>query len=326
MRVLVTGAGALLGQGIIRSLRGSTLDVQVVGADPSPLAVGLRWCDEAHTVPLAGAPEYGAAIDDLLAQARPDAVLVGTDVELPFFARHRERLEREHELRVLVSSCEVVDVANDKYRTWQFLDQHGFDPPRSCLPDSADALAAHVGFPLIVKPRVGARAVGVVAVHNSAELRSAIAGADEPVVVQELVGADDVEYTAGALCFDGRCVASIVMRRELRDGNTWVAYVEDFPELRKQVAEVASALGPYGPANFQFRLEGGRLRIFEINARFSGTTPFRMLAGLNEVEASLRYVLLGEPIHQPPVEPMVIARYLDEVVVTRDLPARTKGT
>ncbi len=52
--------------------------------------------------------------------------------------------------------------------------------------------------------------------------------------------------------------------------------------------------------NFQFRLDrDGRPRPFEINARFSGTTPLRALAGFNEVEMALRHVLLGEPVVQP---------------------------
>ena len=50
-------------------------------------------------------------------------------------------------------------------------------------------------------------------------LRRAVDGVPG-VVIQECVGTEHDEYTAGVLCFDGKCRASIVMRRDLRDGNT----------------------------------------------------------------------------------------------------------
>src|SRR3546814_995014 len=75
------------------------------------------------------------------------------------------------------------------------------------------------------------------------------------------------------------------MRRDLRDGNTYRAYVADYPELNDQVRMLGRALQPHGPANFQFRTDAdGTPCVFEINARFSGTTPLRAMAGFNEVE------------------------------------------
>ena len=106
------------------------------------------------------------------------------------------------------------------------------------------------------------------------------------------------------------------MRRDLRDGNTYRAYVEAFPELNVEVRRMAEALGAHGPANFQFRLDAqGRAKVFEINGRFSGTTPLRMRAGFNEVEMVLRRILRGEPIKQPSVRPMMILRHFTETVV-----------
>ena len=79
---------------------------------------------------------------------------------------------------------------------------------------------------------------------------------------------------------------------------------------------LASSLGSHGPANFQFRLDAqGRAKVFEINARFSGTTPLRMRAGFNEVEMVLRRVLRGEPVKQPSVQPMTILRHFTETIV-----------
>lgn len=313
----MTGAGALLGQGIIRSIRESKLDIDVVAADPTATAAGLYWTDRRYLIPLADDPSYVDRISALLVRERPDAVLVGTDVELPILAQHKAELEAAHGCRIVVSSPQVVAIADDKYLTYKFLLEAGFSPPRSVLPGDEDLLVERVGFPLIVKPRVGARSVGVERVENRDELRRALQ-TDTRVVIQECVGTEAEEYTAGTLTFDTTCEASIVMRRELRDGNTYRAYVEEFPELNSRVRAMAESLGAYGPANFQFRYVQGRVAVFEINARFSGTTPLRMRAGFNEVEMTLRRALLGEPILQPRVEPMTILRHWSETVVPLD--------
>lgn len=314
MKILVTGAGALLGQGILRSLLDSTLDPEIVAVDPSPLSAGLYWTPNRQLIPMAKSPDYLRKFEQLLDSERPDAVLVGTDVELEILATQRIEWEESFGTKIVVSSPEVVRIADDKYLTYRFLREHGFDAPESCLPSEANALAAMVGFPLIVKPRVGARSVGVVRVENHAQLDQALDGA-VGMVVQECVATEHDEYTAGVLCFGGECRASIVMRRDLRDGNTYRARVEEYPELNAQVVAIAEKLSPFGPANFQFRLADGRVKVFEINARFSGTTPLRMRAGFNEVELVLRHILFGEPITQPIVRTAMILRHWSETVV-----------
>ena len=315
VKVLVTGAGALVGQGIIRSLMESSLSPVIVAADPSPLSAGLYWTRHRHLVPMASDRAYAQAFENILDRERPDAVIPGTDFELLLFAENRARWEERFGTHVIVSNPNVVRIADDKYLTYRFFRDHGFAAPDSCLPGEESALIERVGFPLIVKPRVGARSVGVVKVQTKDELARALAPGDG-LVIQECVATERAEYTAGTLTFEGRCDASIVMRRDLRDGNTYRAYVEAFPELNVEVRRMAEALGSHGPANFQFRLDTqGRAKVFEINARFSGTTPLRMRAGLNEVEMVLRRILRGEPIKQPSVHPMTILRHFTETVV-----------
>lgn len=322
MKVLVTGAGALLGQGVIRSLSEGLLGATIVAVDPSPLAPGLYWTPHRHLVPFASDPSYVEQFEKLLARERPDVVIPGTDVELTLFALHREQWEHRFSTHVLISSLDVVKIADDKYLTFCFLRDRGFAVPDSCLTGDEDALIERVGFPLVVKPRIGARSVGMSIVADRDQLAHALAHGTN-LVIQECVASATDEYTAGTLTFDGRCEASIVMRRDLRDGNTYRAYVDTFPELNAQVVRFAEALGAFGPANFQFRLDkDGNAKVFEINARFSGTTPLRMRAGFNEVELVLRRLVNGEPIVQPAIEPMTIVRWFTETIIPRDVEVR----
>ena len=316
--VLVTGAGAVLGQGIIKSLRAAAESYHIIAADPHPLASGLYWADRALTIPMARSPEYSKEFEHILDTMRPDVVLVGTDVELPVFAANRTDWEERFSTKIIVSSPQVIAIADDKYATACMLKSHGIPHAESALPEDGEALddlVARHGFPLIVKPRRGARAIGVVKVNSRSELDDRVGGRDG-LVVQQWAGADDEEYTAGALFFDGAVQAQITLRRELRDGNTFRAFVGEYPECDDYVRAVATALQPFGPANFQFRRgQDGQCRLFEINARFSGTTPMRTLVGFNEVELCINHVLFGTPIIKPVLRDGVILRHLEEQFV-----------
>ena len=51
IRILVTGVGSLLGQGILKSINDSSLDYSVTGTDYFPSAVGLYWVDKGYLLP-----------------------------------------------------------------------------------------------------------------------------------------------------------------------------------------------------------------------------------------------------------------------------------
>ncbi|MBL0373272.1 ATP-grasp domain-containing protein [Rhizobium sp. KVB221] len=317
MKVFVTGAGALLGQGVIRALKHSTLGATIVTADPNPLSAGLYWGEKAHLLPMASAPDYLEQLRTVIERERPDIVIPGTDVELHTMAANRLAIERDFDTHVIISSPEVVSIADDKWLTAEFLRNKGLGYVPSCLPGDEEALIAEVGFPLIVKPRVGARSIGFSVIRDMDRLQRAIH--EQPdVVIQKHVGTDQTEYTAGTITFDGVCRASIVMRRDLRDGNTYRAFTQPYSDLNRAVEEAANALGAYGPANFQFRLDEGVPRIFEINGRFSGTTGVRYHAGFNEVEMCIRYILTGEPVTQPDLLDVTILRHWSETVLRND--------
>jgi carbamoyl-phosphate synthase large subunit len=314
VKILVTGAGALLGQGLIKAIRASKLDASIVAVDPNPLSAGLYWADASHVVAMADDPHYLERLYEVLALERPDVIIPGTDVELLTLAENRSRIEEDFDTHLIVSAPAVVRIADDKWLTSQFLHKEGLGYVPSCLPGDEGDLIAEYGFPLVVKPRVGARSVGFRVIRNVDELQRSI-DEQKGIVIQKYVGSDTAEYTSGTLTFDGKCQASIVMRRDLRDGNTYRAFVERDSRLDTFVQAAAERLQAYGPANFQFRLDDGIPRIFEINGRFSGTTPLRACCGFNEVEMSVRKVLFDEPILQPEIEPLVILRHWSETVV-----------
>lgn len=325
-KVLVTGAGALLGQGIIRSIRAAAKRYEIVGVDPNPLSAGLFWSDAAYRGPMARDPHFVEAILQIIRIEKPDVLIPGTDLELAVFAANRRMIEVETGCRILVASSEAVRIADDKARTSAFLAANEFPFPHTASATNHEAVAALIrdlGFPLIAKPRVGARSVGVRLLERAADLE--LVGHDPDYIVQEHIGTSDQEFTASGLFVDGECRAEIVMRRDLRDGNTYRAFIEDDARLQGWVRKWTVALAAFGPANFQFRLRpDGTPVVFEINARFSGTTPLRALAGFNEVEMMLDHLLTGKPISRPSIKSCILLRHWSETVVSAEMVTQVK--
>ena len=71
-RILVTGVGAVIGYGVIRSLRKARPESVVIGLDIHPDAVGKHWCDQFERSPLVADPAYpcpgGESHNDVLAR------------------------------------------------------------------------------------------------------------------------------------------------------------------------------------------------------------------------------------------------------------------
>ena len=51
IRILVTGVGSLLGQGILKSIQNSKLDCHIIGTDYFSSAVGLYWVNKGYLLP-----------------------------------------------------------------------------------------------------------------------------------------------------------------------------------------------------------------------------------------------------------------------------------
>jgi len=67
------------------------------------------------------------------------------------------------------------------------------------------------------------------------------------------------------------------------------------------------------------RLHGGRAVCFEINVRFSGTTPVRARFGFNDVEAALRHYVLAEAaVDLPLITNGIALRYWNEAYVSTE--------
>ena len=322
MNILVTGVGSTLGYGILETIRQSGLNCQVSGTDYFDTAVGLYQVDYPYILPdIYQDPQkekvWLNAVQKIISERKIKYVLVGLDFEVPLFAKHKACLENKTDCKVIVSSAEVVGISNDKWLTYCFLRDSGFDTPRSCLPDGLDEFVKSTPFPWIVKPRVGSTSKGLFRINNIETLRHALENCDNPII-QEEVGDVEGEFTCGVVVSNGKILSSIPLRRKLKNGNTSVAYFNKSDEVDRYIRQVAEKLGPDGPINIQLRLTTDGPMVFEINPRFSGTTPVRSCFGINEVAILINYLEFAILPEKTTVREGMVVRYWTDQFVTKE--------
>ena len=318
--ILVTGAGALLGQGILRCLEYAANDYFLVSADPDVRSTGHALAHKSYIIPFVTNSNYLERIEDIVQKDQINLIFIGTDVELPIFAKNKKYLEEKYDVKVVVSGSRAVEIADDKFLTAQFLKDNNFPFPHSALTSDREAilrLKETTSFPFIAKPVDGARSKGIRIINNQKELEE-ICSYSNNLVVQEKITNEEGEFTTGCIVIEGRCRAVVSLTRDLRDGNTWRAYRKGDSPFDSVIAAIAEKMGIEGPANFQYRIRDNEPVVFEVNCRFSGTTPIRMMFGFNEVQALADYYLEGKEIKKPQLTQGTVLRTFSDIFIPNE--------
>jgi carbamoylphosphate synthase large subunit len=315
MRVAVTGVGGGVGQAVIQALRGSSLEVWLLGLDASPWSAGLYQCDGAAVVPPARDREaYAESLEALVGEHRIEALIPGTDPELLPLAMVRDRLARAG-CRVIVSAPAAVRAARDKLASYQFLSSRGLPFART-MP--APEFAAHCSpdsFPAFLKPRGGSASVGARLLFSAADLPAALTEAEvvqeyllpcawgieelrpEEAMKQGRLRQEDEVSVQACVGPAGDLVSIFAGITEYRDGVVMrVAPTRDQDILAtaERTFRALGDLGLAGPCNAQGRVTTRGPVFYEINPRFTGGSGARAALGFNECEAALRLFLLEE--------------------------------
>jgi carbamoyl-phosphate synthase large subunit len=297
IRAAVTGVGNPLGQNIFKALESSSLPLRLYALDSNPMSAGFFGNGVPILCSRADAPGY---VDELIAFLRREEIAVvffGTEAEPAKLRPYRPHIEAETGTALMVNDTAVLAVADDKYLTARALAEAGLDHPASAPAEdrqAVQALAAKCGFPLIVKPRNGSAARGLARIANQDDLAAHLRPG---LVIQECLLPDDAEYTVGIYrCRDGRIVATTVIHRQLDFGLTYRGTIRHDERIAAYAEKVVVAIGAIGSNNVQLRLTARGPVCFEINPRFSSTTPVRAHFGVNEPELAIREYVLGETL------------------------------
>ncbi len=303
--VLVTGVGAIIGQGIIRGLKRSGRTIRVVGLDRSDQSHGPFLCDAFHRKPDCSEEtlDYPLFWRRLLQQEDIDLVLPGLEVDM-FFVDAQRHLFEELGVPVVVNRPELIALSADKWLFGDFLSSAGFPRIPSSIPRSWAQAVSELGPPpLLLKPRRGNGSRGIVKLEDERDFNYWTSKSDENWMLQKIIGDDANEFTVGVFGFgNGESLNPLVLRRRLSAaGNTLEAQVVHDGDVLEASQQLTRCFRPLGPTNYQFRKHGGVPYLLEINPRFSSSNSLRTAFGFNEAQMAVDFFLFGER----PLEPMI---------------------
>lgn len=295
--VLVTGVSGEAAQGIIKGLRQARTATRIVGVDYSADSAGFVMSDVGIQVLPMRDPGY---IDQLLELCRSHdaaALMSGIDGEQEILAPAASRFESAG-TRLVVSETGLVRAFSDKLLTHRWFESHGLESPATLGAGavSAEAAADRLGLPLILKPRRGHGSQGVHRCESAGQLAELLEDGWNDACIQELV--EGPEFTVSLLFDDDGLRDHLIMLRELQGGRTMRARVVEDDRISAFVTRFADvAKGAFGSINLQLRVDhGGRVMVFEVNPRFSGSTALRVAAGYNEPARVIDSIVSGHPI------------------------------
>ena len=331
-KIMILGGGPnRIGQGIefdyccchaSFALREEGFETIMVNCNPETVSTDYDTSDRLYFEPL--------TLEDVLRIAeveRPEGVIVQFGGQTPL--RLALPLQRAG-VPILGTSPDSIDLAEDRQRFGDLLRRLDIPAPawgtaRSL--EEARAVAARVGYPVLVRPSyvLGGRAMFVT--HDETTLaetmrRAVEASPEHPVLIDRFLE-DAFELDVDALCDGAEVVIGGILQHieeaGVHSGDSACVIppyhptvLEVLDRIREYTRRLALALEVRGLVNVQYAIKDGVVYVLEVNPRASRTVPFvskatgvplaklaaRIMAG-----RSLRDVGLRE-------EPVVSGRYV----------------
>ena len=314
MNILLTSVGrrAYMVKYFLEAV-GEQGQVHVCNSDDKTVA--FHYADKSVIAPLIYDEAYVPFLLTYCRENKIDLLISLFDIDLPVLARNRERFA-EIGTRVLVSDAEIVDICNDKWKTYLFLKQNGFLVPRTYISLQKVLLALDSGelqYPIIIKPRFGCGSIAMSIAEDEMALlyyfrrntravsrsylkyESASVPDDEQILYQEYL--DGEEYGADLINdLNGVYQNAIVKKKiAMRAGETDIARVVGEPVLQAEAERLARLTGHIANMDVDMFLVDGKPYILEMNARFGGGYPFSHQAGCDLPAAIVKWAN-AEPV------------------------------
>jgi carbamoyl-phosphate synthase large subunit len=218
----------------------------------------------------------------------------------------------QHDVAIMGSSVEAIDLAEDRRAFAKALDAIGIPQPvggTTTSVEEAVAIAERAGYPVLVRPSyvLGGRAMEIV--RNREELRRymfwAIGAMPRgTVLVDKYLQGTEVEVDA---ITDGETVVipgvmQHVERAGVHSGDSYAVYpaqsleASELDHVVDYTVKIARHLRLRGMVNVQYVVHRGHVYVLEVNPRSSRTVPFlSKVTGVPMVRLATR-VMLGEKL------------------------------
>ncbi|SHH07165.1 carbamoyl-phosphate synthase large subunit [Hydrocarboniphaga daqingensis] len=327
-KIVVLGGGPnRIGQGIefdyccvhaALALREDGFETIMVNCNPETVSTDYDTSDRLYFEPLTF--EDVMEIIDL---EKPVGVIVQFGGQTPL------KLARQLEAAgapIIGTTPDAIDLAEDRGRFQKLVDELGLlQPPNGIATSEAEAMAvaARVGYPLVVRPSyvLGGRAMEIV--HDDEDLLRYMTEAvkvsnDSPVLLDRFLN-NAIEVDVDALA-DGQAVVIGGIMEHIEEAGvhsgdsacslppySLPAKVVD--EIRVQMAKLARALNVVGLMNAQFAVQDTTVYLLEVNPRASRTSPFVSKATGRPLAKIAARCMAGQSLASQGVEHEIIPPY-----------------
>jgi len=261
-----------------RAAKQLKINASFFGTDTTDLSSALQLCDEGFLVKPTTHSRYIGQLLSIVKANRVKLLVPTVDLDLKVLARNKPKFAAAG-CQVLVSAPEVIDICQDKRKTYRFLIKNGFDTPATI--SVASALSKKkLNWPCFLKPWNGSAGKQNTVVNNRRELLF-YAKRIPNAICQEFI--EGTEYSCDVYVDFGMKVRCVVPREriEVRAGEVSKGQVVKNPHIISKATKLVEAMGA-GPGIITLQLfltDNGKIKFIEINPRFGGGAPLSIKAG-----------------------------------------------
>jgi carbamoyl-phosphate synthase large subunit len=312
-KVVVLGSGPnRIGQGIefdyscvhgVLAARECGYETIMINCNPETVSTDFDTADKLYFEPV-----FWEHIYDIIQHEKPEGVIVQLGGQTAL--KLAEKLQR-YGVKILGTSFDALDLAEDRGRFSKLLEQHSIPFPQYGVVESAEQaleLADELGFPLLVRPSYVLGGQKMKIVINKEELEHHVVdiinemGSNQILLDHFLGGA--IEAEADAIC-DGEDVYIIGIMQHIEpagihSGDSYAVLppynLGDFvmTQIEDITRKIAVELRTVGLINIQFAIKDDKVYVIEANPRASRTVPFIAKAYDEPYVNYATKVMLGE--------------------------------
>ena len=283
---------------LLNSFRRAAKELKIkasfLGTDVTKYSSALQLCDKAFLVRPIGHPGYVRQLLTIVKAHKVNLLIPTIDTDLLILAKNKNNFAKLG-CRVLISEPRVIEICQDKRKTYKFLVKNGFGTPVTMSVRTAIS-KTRLNWPCFLKPWDGYASRGNAVVNNRKELLF-YAKRIPNCIVQQLI--EGVEHTCDVYVDFSMKVRCVVPRKriEVRAGEVSKAQVVKHDRIMSQAARLVETLkaGP-GVVTLQlFLTKDNEVKFIEINPRFGGGAPLAIKAGADFPKWVLQHLLDEEP-------------------------------
>ena len=269
---------------LLQSFRRAAAQLKInaafLGTDTTELSSALQLCDKRFLVKPTTHRSYIGQLLSIVKANKVKLLVPTVDLDLKGLSRNEPKFAAAG-CRVLVSAPDVIDICQDKRKTYRFLVKNGFD---TALTMSVRSVLSKkkINWPCFIKPWDGSAGRGNAVATNRKELLF-YSKRIPNVICQEYV--EGTEFTCDVYVDFAMKVRCVVPRKriEVRAGEMSKGQVVKNARVMDEAAALVEKLGA-GPGVITLQLfltDDGKVKFIEINPRFGGGAPLSIKAGAN---------------------------------------------